>query len=271
MNSKRENAGVLAIIQARMGSTRLPGKMLMPIVNGKGALELMLERVSKAGSLDKVIVATTTAENDDKFVELCDNLGFEVFRGSRDDVLDRYYQAADFFGKPDVIVRLTGDCPLHEPAVIDKVVRFFLDSDFDYVCNTDPPTYPDGLDCEVFSFAALEKAWLNAALESEREHVTPYIRKNPAIFKKGNVKNEKDLSSKRWTLDNEEDLQFIKEVFGHLYGRGKLFSMQQVLQYLHENPAIEQLNSHIGRNEGYAKSLQQDEIIKSVHEGECDR
>lgn len=268
--AKLRTKQVLAIIQARIGSTRLPGKMLLPIVDNKGALELMLERVRRARQLQKIVVATTTSPSDDRLVELCKNLGFEVFRGSKDDVLDRYYQAANSFGKPDVIVRLTGDCPLHDPAVIHKVVRFFLDSDFDYVCNTDPPTYPDGLDCEVFSFVALENAWLNAALKSEREHVTPYIRKNPAIFKKGNVKNEEDFSDKRWTLDNEEDLQFLKDVFGHLYDGGKLFSMQQVLQYLHENPAVEQLNSHIGRNEGYAKSLQQDEIIKSVHEGECD-
>lgn len=267
MKSNKKNTGVLAIIQARIGSTRLPGKALIPIVNGKGALELMLERVSKADSLDKIIVATTIAKDNDRLVELCKNLGFEVFRGSEDDVLDRYYQAANSFGKPDVIVRLTGDCPLHDPAVIDKVVGFFLDSDFDYVCNTDPPTYPDGLDCEVFSFAALEKSWLNAALKSEREHVTPYIRKNPAIFKRGNVKNERDLSSKRWTLDNKEDLQFLKDVFGNLYDGGKLFSMQEVLQYLQENPAVEQLNSHIRRNEGYAKSLRQDEIIKLVHKG----
>lgn len=271
MKSNKKNAEVLAIIQARMGSTRLPSKALIPIVNGKGALELMLERVSKADSIDRIIVATTIAKGDDKLVELCKNLGFEVFRGSKDDVLDRYYQAANSFGKPDVIVRLTGDCPFHDPVVIDKVVRFFLDSDFDYVCNIDPPTYPDGLDCEVFSFVALENAWLNAALKSEREHVTPYIRKNPAIFKKGNVKNKEDFSGKRWTLDNEEDLQFLKEVYGYLYDRGKLFSMQEVLQYLQENPAVEQLNSHIARNEGYAKSLQQDEITKLVRERESSR
>ncbi|MCJ7778001.1 MAG: hypothetical protein MUP16_06780, partial [Sedimentisphaerales bacterium] len=136
---------VLAIIQARMGSTRLPGKVLLPIVDNKGALELMLERVRRARQLQKIVVATTTSPKDDRIVDLCKRLGCEYFRGNEVDVLDRYYRAALAFGSPEVIVRLTADCPLHDPVVIDKFVSRFLDSEVDYVSDTDPPTFPDGV------------------------------------------------------------------------------------------------------------------------------
>lgn len=254
---------VLAIIQARMNSTRLPGKMLLPIINGKGALELMLERVSQAKMLGKVVVATTKSTSDDPLEELCKSIGYKFFRGSEDDVLDRYYQTALTFGSADVIVRLTGDCPLHDPVIIDDVVKCFLDSGVDYVSNTNPPTYPDGLDVGVFSFSVLEEAWQQARLKSEREHVTPYIRNHPEEFKILNVEYVEDLSGKRWTLDNREDYEFIKHIYNNLYKEKHIFGMEEILDFLKKRPEIEQINEHISRNEGYQKSLEEDEILDS--------
>ena len=252
---------VLAIIQARMGSTRLPGKMLLPIVDNKGALELMLERVRRARQLQKIVVATTTSPEDDRLVDLCKRLGCEYFRGNEDDVLDRYYRAALAFGSPEVIVRLTGDCPLHDPVIIDKFVSRFLDSDVDYVSDVDPSTFPDGLDTEVFSFSVLEKAWKEARLKSEREHVTSYIRKHRICLKTVNVECEKDLSGHRWTLDEKEDYEFIKHIYKNLYKKKPVFGMEEILELLAKHPELEEINKHISRNEGYQKSLKEDEIL----------
>jgi spore coat polysaccharide biosynthesis protein SpsF (cytidylyltransferase family) len=252
---------VLAIVQARMDSTRLPGKMLLPIVDNKGALELMLERVRRAKMLERTIVATTTSPSDEPLVELCKRLDCEYFRGDESDVLDRYYRAALAFGHSEVIVRLTGDCPLHDPVVIDNLVRRFLDSDVDYVSNVAPPTFPDGLDTEVFSFSVLEKAWKEARLKSEREHVTSYIRKHSDRFKTMNIECEKDLSGRRWTLDEKEDYEFIKRIYGELYRRKPAFGMEEVLEFLAEHPELERINEHISRDEGYRRSLEEEEIL----------
>jgi spore coat polysaccharide biosynthesis protein SpsF (cytidylyltransferase family) len=252
---------VLAIIQARMGSTRLPGKMLLPIVDNKGALELMLERVRLARQLQKIVIATTTSPEDDRLADLCKRLGCEYFRGNEDDVLDRYYRAALAFGTPEVIVRLTGDCPLHDPVVIDKLVGSFLGSDVDYVSNVDPPTFPDGLDTEVFSFSVLEKVWKEACLKSEREHVTSYIRKHADMFKAINVECERDLSDRRWTLDEKEDYEFIKCIYKNLYKKKTVFGMKEILGLLAKHPELEEINKHLTRNEGYQKSLKEDEIL----------
>ena len=254
---------ILVIIQARMGSTRLPGKMLLPIVDNKGALELMLERVCQAKTLQKIVVATTTSPSDDRLVDLCKRLDYEYFRGDEDDVLERYYQAALAFGPTEVIVRLTGDCPLHDPTVIDKVVSCFLDSDIDYASNTNPPTYPDGLDVGVLSFSVLRRAWRQASLKSEREHVTPYIRNHPEQFKTVNVEYEKNLSGKRWTLDNRGDYEFIKHIYSNLYRGKHVFGMEEILEFLAKHPEIEQINKHIFRNEGYQKSLKEDKLLDS--------
>ncbi len=256
--------GVLAIIQARMGGSRLPGKMALPMVHGKGALELMAERVRKCRKIDKLIVATTVNPSDGKIVEICDRIKVECFRGSEDDVLDRFYQAyRNAGGNFNVIVRLTGDCPLHDPAVIDKVVGAFLESGSDCVTNVDPPTYPDGLDTEVFTSKALEKAWSDAKMKSQREHVTQYIRNSPDIFRKTNVANDTDLSSLRWTLDEESDYKMIKAVYENLYDRNPAFGMKDVLDFLSNHPEIEGLNRKIARNEGLIKSLKEDKKVKS--------
>ena len=253
-----------AILQARMGSSRLPGKMLLPVIDGKGALELMLERVSAAKSIDQIVVATTTLAEDDPLVELCEKLGISCFRGNSADVLDRYYQCARSVGRDDVLVRLMGDCPLHDPAVIDQVVGFFHDGRYDYAANTHPPTYPDGLDAEVFSFAALEKAWHEATLLSEREHVTYYLYTHPESFSLGNLALEEDFSAHRWTLDEPADLEFIRQVYVSLYPSGKRFGMQDVLALLKERPELLDINQDIVRNAGLAKSLEQDRKLGNI-------
>lgn len=255
---------VLAVIQARMGGSRLPRKTALPLVDGKVVLELMLERVKKCRNIDKLIVATTINHSDNRIVEICKLSEVECFRGNELDVLDRFYQAYRNAGNSfNTIVRLTGDCPLHDPAIIDKVISVFLESDAECVTNVDPPTYPDGLDTEVFSAKALEKAWHEAKMKSEREHVTQYIRNNPAIFKKINVANDMDLSALRWTLDEESDYKMIKSVYENLYGKNPFFGMKDILNFLSKHPEIGNLNIQINRNEGLMKSLREDKKVIS--------
>ena len=199
---------IIAIIQARISSTRLPGKVLKKI-EGKTVLEHVINRVRAAKNLDDVIIATTVKKKDLKIVQLCAKLGVSVFCGSENDVLDRYYQTARLF-KADHIVRITSDCPLIDPMVINEVIKLYFREKADYASNTMPETFPDGLDAEVFSFKTLKIAWGNAELPSEREHVTPYIRKNSNIFKIVNLKCDINLKNKRWTIDEPEDFSFIK-------------------------------------------------------------
>ncbi|MFA5114009.1 MAG: glycosyltransferase family protein [Candidatus Margulisiibacteriota bacterium] len=250
---------ILAIIQARAGSTRLPGKVLNKL-EGKTVLEHVVRRVQASKLIGETVVATTVNQLDKTIVELCAGLGIRSYCGSENDVLDRFYQAVLLFGA-DHIVRITSDCPLMDPAVIDLVISRHLQAKADYTANVLRETYPDGEDVEVFSLETLKKAWLNARLTSEREHVTPYIRNHPELFKLAGVENEVDLSAKRWTLDNPEDLAFVREIYRQLYKQDPLFGMAAVLDLLRAQPAIEQLNHHINRNEGMAKSLREDKVI----------
>jgi len=250
----------VAIIQARISSTRLPGKVLKKI-EGKTVLEHVVNRVKAAKNINDVVVATTVKKEDLKIVKLCSNLGISIFCGSEDDVLDRYYQTARLF-KAEHIVRITSDCPLIDPMVIDKVIELYFKKNADYATNTMPEIFPDGLDTEIFSFKTLKIAWENAKLLSEREHVTPYIRKNPNIFKIVNLKCEYNLNDKRWTLDEPEDFKFIKIIYKNLYSDDSLFGMEKILNFLKRYPKIEEINKNIIRNEGYSKSLKKDNIIK---------
>jgi len=249
---------IVAIIQARMGSTRLPGKVMAEIA-GKPVLWHVVYRVRQAQQVDEVVVATTDKAADQAIIDFASAEGILVFRGSEEDVLDRYYQAAKWIGA-DVVVRITADCPLIDPQIIDRVIAHYLNGNFDCVSNTHPPTYPDGLDVEVFSFDALEKAWKEARRLSEREHVTPYIWKNLDKFRLSNVENTEDLSHLRWTVDEPQDLEFVRAVYNHL-GR-ELFNMFDVLNLLKKHPELLEINSRIERNEGYRKSLREDKIIK---------
>jgi len=207
----------IAIVQARLGSTRLPNKVILPVSNGIPIIEVLLSRLRQSKKIDKIILATSTVPCNDTLVEYVTKLGYDVYRGSENDVLDRYYQAA-ILHNSDVVVRITGDCPLIDPEVVDLVINAFTLSDIDYVSNTLPPTYPDGLDVEVFSFSALKNAWENATDKADREHVTTYIRES-GKYKTQNIVNVDDSSHERWTVDEQEDYNVVKSIFDYFSPR----------------------------------------------------
>ncbi len=252
-------SNVTCIIQARMGSTRLPGKVLKKVL-GKTMLEHQIERVKRAKTIDRIILATTDRLEDKKIVRLAGKLKIDVFAGSEADVLDRYYQTAMKFGVRDTILRLTGDCPLTDPGIIDDVVRLYLKNKktCQYASNVGLPTFPDGMDAEVFSYSALEESWKNAHLLSEREHVTLYIRNHPEKFKTRNLASKKVFPYFRLTLDNKEDLILIRKIFISLYPKNKYFSLSDTVKFLEKNSKLASINSHIRRNEGLLKSLKND-------------
>ncbi len=239
------------IVQARMGSTRLPGKVLKELAPGKTALSILLRQLSGCKAVDGLVVATSSQPEDKAILDEAARLGAKAYAGSLDDVLDRFYQVATR-EKYGVVVRITGDCPLIDPEVVDRVVTAFLGKKgVDYASNVFPPTFPDGLDTEVFSFSRLEEAWKNAKSQLEREHVTPYLHRNPQ-FSKLNVPCEKDLSAERWTLDRPEDLAFLQSVFRHLPDR--IVHYKDVLAVLDAHPQYRAINTHIIRNEKYVDS-----------------
>lgn len=246
---------ILAIIQARLGSTRLSRKVLLDLC-GKTVLERVVERVRKSKLIDEVVVATTENANDDELIGLCDKIGVKVFRGSENDVLDRYYSIANKLGVKN-IVRITSDCPLMDCKIIDEVVKIHLDKKNDYTSNTLEETFPDGEDVEVFTFDVLKKAWENAKLSSEREHVTPYIRKHEELFKLYNVKNTENLKDYRWTLDTDKDYEFIKLIYDN-FRNVENFGMDEVSNFIKSRPEIMEINKNIIRNEGYLKSLREE-------------
>ncbi|WP_373515394.1 cytidylyltransferase domain-containing protein [Persicitalea sp.] len=255
----------LAIIQARMTSTRLPGKILMKI-GGQSLLEINLRRIAKADNIDKIVVATTNLPSDDKTAELVESLGFAVFRGDENDVLDRFYQAASQQSEqqseqPKYIVRLTADCPLIDAELIDKIIRHTLDHELDYCSNTLDPHYPDGQDAEVFKFSALQQAWQEAKLPSEREHVTPYIWSNSTfkggtLFKSDNyAESGKNYGHLRMTVDERADYELISALISKL---GTDRSWQEYADCMEQHIEIKGINHDIARNEGFTKSLQAD-------------
>lgn len=250
---------IVLIIQARMGSSRFPGKVMADL-QGKPLLAHVVERAKQVSGVNHVVVASTAAPRDQPVIDLAHLHGADAFAGSEDDVLDRYYQAAKLF-RAQVVVRVSADCPLLDPAVSEVVLRSFLDLKVDYVSNIDPPTYPDGLDTEVFSFAALERAWREARLRSEREHVTPYIRNHPELFRLKNVEHSKDFSALRWTVDEPRDLEFARVIYSR-FGTPN-FGMEDILKLLRNEPQLASINAGINRNEGYAKSLR-DDVLKPV-------
>jgi len=242
---------VVAIIQARMSSTRLPGKVLMPLA-GKPVLAHVVQRSQACRIVDEVVVATSTDLSDDAIEQWCAYNQVHCFRGSLTDVLDRYYQAAKLHGA-DAIVRITADCPAIDPQTVDEVINGFIDGGFEFYGLSGE--FPDGLDCTVFSFRAIKKAWQEAKLPSEREHVGPYIEKNPQLFKSGGLKKYTGLSHMRWTLDEPRDYEFLSQVFDQLAHQEKLFTAEDVLALLEEQPELQTINQTITRNEGYLKSL----------------
>jgi spore coat polysaccharide biosynthesis protein SpsF len=233
---------IVAIVQARMGSTRLPGKVLKDI-HGRTMLARVVRRAGRSALIDKLVVAITEKKADDAIASECDSLSIFCFRGSEDNVLDRYYQAARALSA-DCIVRITSDCPLIDPEIIDRVVQAFLDNDQDYASNTIMSTYPRGLDVEIFTFNALEKAWHEAAADFQHVHVTPYIYMHPDRFKILSVTGDEDWSRYRWTVDTHEDLALIRAVYAKI-NRDDLFSWRDVLELFKREPNLAELNSQI--------------------------
>jgi len=230
---------IVAIVQARMGSTRLPGKVLEDLA-GATVLARCVNRLKRSKLIHEVLVATTDRAADDAIVAECRRIPVGVSRGDQEDVLDRYFRAAQL-ARADVVVRITSDCPLIDPEVTDKTIAAFVEAQPDYASNVVERTYPRGLDTEVMTFAALSRAWQEARKPYEREHVTPYITENPAIFKILSVKAEADYSGHRWTVDTPEDLEFVRAVYERL-GGGDEFSGRDVLLLLEREPGLVELN-----------------------------
>ncbi|MDD4477062.1 MAG: ElyC/SanA/YdcF family protein [Patescibacteria group bacterium] len=254
---------IVCIIQARMGSTRLPGKVLKFILE-KPMLYRQIERVKRANTIDKIIIATTINKEDDIVASTAREAGVDCFRGSEADVLDRYYHAAKL-AKADIIVRLTGDCPLSDPDVIDETVGYFLKyaKDLDYASK--PVNYPEGLDVEVFTFTALERSWKDGKKISEREHVTPFIYTHPEIFRIGVAQQSggKDYSKMHWSVDTAEDFVFVTNIFEALYRKNPFFSKDDIIKFLKNHPELLFINKGGTGYEGYKKSLKEDKVFQN--------
>ena len=233
---------ILAVVQARMSSTRLPGKVLKPIL-GRPMLLHQLDRVRRATLLDRLVVATSTDDSDDHVVRMCRDSGYDCERGSLHDVLDRFWQVASRDGA-EHIVRLTGDCPLTDPAVIDLVVDAHLTTGADYSSNSRPrPTWPDGLDVEVVRAGVLEQAWREAATPSDREHVLPFVWTRPSRFRLNAVNGEMDLGHWRWSVDEPFDFQRVEAIFAALYPRNPMFGFRDVQKLFRQKEFNLQLNA----------------------------
>lgn len=246
-----------AIIQARLGSTRLPGKTLADL-QGKPMLARLVERVRAVRGIDAIVVATTTAPSDEPIVEFAASEGLPCFRGSEEDVLDRFYQTARHFEVRDII-RVTPDCPLIDPRVIEEVVAAYRKGGYDYVSNIIRRTFPDGLDVEVFSIGTLERTWRETTRTSDREHVTPYMR--TAGFRVFNVEHPVNLSHFRWAVDRADDLAFVRAVYARLGQNGRLFHLEDVLDLLSREPQLTQISTQGTVNEGFYRSLLKDPVV----------
>lgn len=248
---------LIAGIQARMGSSRLPGKMMMPL-QGVPVIGHVIDRVRSVRNIDEVFLLTGLDKRNLPLVEFAASREVCVYAGSEDDVLDRYYQVLRITGA-EHIVRITGDCPLIDPLIIEQVIDRHRKEGADYTTNTLEPTYPDGLDVEVFGGHAIEYAWKHSQKKSEREHVGPFIRNHPDLFKQVNVSYKEDLSDYRWTLDTSEDFLLIEKIMGELYPKNPIFGFEETRAFIESRPELSRINSKYSRNEGYQKSLVEDE------------
>ena len=248
---------VLAIVQARCSSSRLPGKVMKELA-GKPMIIHELERLSRSKMINKIVLATSTESNDDPLAKLVTETGLTVYRGNLDDVLDRYYRCAKEY-QPMNVVRITGDCPVIDWRLVDKVIKAHIEHGNDYTCLSEE--YPDGLDTEVMKFSTLEEAWGKAKLLSEREHVTLYLRNHENDFKTEFIHGTENLESMRWTVDEQQDFMFITQVFAELYSSNNDFNMDDILLLLKEKSELMNINQGIQRNEGLAKSIANDKMI----------
>jgi spore coat polysaccharide biosynthesis protein SpsF len=273
MKSKH-NGTIGCIIQARMSSTRLPGKVMMKVENENTILDCVINQLQSSKEIKDIVIATTDQKEDDVIVEFVKRREIKYFRGSEKDVLDRYYQCAKKFNFAEII-RITSDNPLIDYEVADTVVKYFKLNNYDYITTSgpwafnrgettdlSPPTshckYPSGYDVEVFTFSALENAWKNAKLPSEREHVTPYIFKNKEIFRQTSIGNSEDLSRFRCTVDTKYDLELIQKIYSNIKKRPIL--LYDVIKLLKANPELVKINAH-AKADGYIKSLKEDKKL----------
>lgn len=241
---------VNAIIQARCGSTRFPNKVFA-IIDGKPLIWHVVNRLKYATKVDDIIVATTVSQKDDKIEKWCKENNVHCYRGSEDNVLNRYYSASEAFPS-DYVVRITADDPFKEPKVIDAVITKLIEEGYDHVTNNLPPSFPEGLDCEAFKKSALELSEKKAETAFEREHVTQYIYHHPEIFRIGNVSNDENLSYLRWTVDKDVDFEMVKAVYAHRNPANKgILLMDEILDILKANPEIEKINSEVERSAMY--------------------
>jgi len=239
------NSKIVTIIQARTGSSRLPGKVMLPL-EGKALILRMYERVALSKFSGKIVVAITDDFSDDELFQLLKQNNIETYRGNSTDLLDRHYQAAKKF-RADHVVKIPSDCPLIDANIIDNVIYYYLENlnRFDFVSNLHPPTYPDGNDVEIMSFKTLENAWINAKKDFEREHTTPYIWENLNLFRIGNIVWESGLDysmTHRFTIDYKEDYEFIKKVYDELYEKNCQFGLDEILDLLERKPEIVKIN-----------------------------
>lgn len=251
---------VLGILQARVKSRRLAGKVMKSLL-GEPMIIRQLDRLRDAASLDKLVVAISDNGSDDVLFELLHSRGVEVCRGSLEDVLDRFYKVAKIFN-PEHIVRLTADCPLADPQLIDEMVRWHISQGNDYTTNTIRRTFPDGLDAEVLSTSTLTTLWKEATLLSEREHVTLFIRNHPSGFKVGHFGGPTNLSHLRWTVDEPVDFTVVEKIYSALYPQNPAFTTKDILAFVLQNPEIPRLNGHIDRNTGLNHSLKLDRPLQ---------
>ena len=236
---------IVTVIQARMGSTRLPGKVMLPLA-GKPLIIRMQERISLSRYAGEIVIAITDDESDDQLFKLCKQNNLNIFRGHSLDLLDRHYKAAKEYNA-ELVIKIPSDCPLIDPEIIDKVIQYYISNrdKFDFVSNLHPPTYPDGNDVEIMSFKVLENAWINAKKDFEREHTTPYIWENPDKFRIGNLVWETGFDysmTHRFTIDYKEDYEFIKKVYDELYEDNNRFGLKDILALLAKKPEIKKIN-----------------------------
>lgn len=252
---------ILAILQARITSQRLPSKVLMTIL-GRPMLELQIERILRCKKIDQLIVATSINQEDDPIDTLCKKMEISCFRGDLANVLDRFYQAARRY-RPQHVVRLTGDCPLTDPMLIDELIEFYLARKCDYASNCQEPTLPDGLDAEIFSFETLAQTWQEAKLPSHLEHVTQFMNSQPQRFTIASYKYHQDLSRYRWVVDEPEDLEFVRKIYEKLYPSNPEFGTQDIVALLKRNKKLVEINQRFKRNEGIQQSIEKDRLFLS--------
>ena len=259
---------IVTIIQARMGSSRLPGKVLLPLAD-KPLILRMYERAAFSDYAGKIIVAITEDQDDDELFKLCKQNNIEIYRGSTLDLLDRHFQAAKIFGA-ETVIKIPSDCPLIDPKIIDKVILYYINNrdKYDFVSNLHPPSYPDGNDIEVMSFKALENTWINAKKDFEREHTTPYIWENLDKFRIGNVVWETGLDysmTHRFTIDYKEDYEFIKKVYDELYRKNNRFGLNDILDLLKNKPEIKKINQMYAGVNWYRNHIKELKTVSPEH------